>query len=70
MIQKEYEIVVDETTQKCKEYFNHRLYATYLTGSISVCEAINGESDLDYWIFIVDDLNDDDKTWLKCRIGG
>ena len=65
MIQSGFEAVVDDTANKCKDYFRDRLYSMYLTGSISVCEAVAGESDLDYWVFISDELSDDDKAWIK-----
>jgi len=64
MVQIGFESLIDETTQKCKDHFHNRLYATYLTGSIRISEAIIGESDLDYWVLISDELNDYDKIWI------
>jgi len=64
MIQKDFEPLVNDVTQKCKDYFRDSLCAVYLTGSISTCEAIKGESDLDCWVFVVDKLADNDKKWI------
>ncbi len=64
MIQEGFQKVVEETTRKCLEHFSNRLLAVYVTGSISVSEAIMGESDLDYWGFITDELSDSDKNWI------
>lgn len=65
MVQKEFQIAVDEVTKKCRDYFSNRLVAIYLTGSVGTNEAIAGESDLDYWGFISDELNEDDKLWVN-----
>ncbi|MCL2425708.1 MAG: hypothetical protein FWD05_05165 [Oscillospiraceae bacterium] len=65
MFQKDFATLVHQTTQKCREYFRDRLCATYLTGSINLCEAIKGESDLDYWAFITGELTANDKMWIS-----
>ena len=65
MIQKDFQVIVDEAIEKCKKKFENRLSAIYMTGSIHVNEAIIGESDLDCWAFITDDLSDDDRAWLN-----
>lgn len=65
LIQEGFEKVVDEATQKCLEHFSDRLLAVYITGSIYTNEAIIGESDLDYWGFIADELCDSDKIRVR-----
>ena len=65
MIQKEFQIIADEVVQRCDNYFQSRLSAIYITGSIHTNEAIIGESDLNSWIFVADDLSDSDKAWIK-----
>lgn len=64
IFQEGFQSAVDEVTRKCREYFSDRLYAIYITGSVSTNEAISGESDLDYWGFIADEVSDADKFWL------
>jgi len=64
MIQEGFQIVIDETVQKYTEYFQSRLCAIYISGSIHANEAIPGESDLDCWVFIANDLDDSDKSWI------
>jgi hypothetical protein len=65
LFQEGFQSAVDEVTWKCKEYFSDRLEAIYITGSVSTNEAIVGESDLDYWGFIEDEVSAADKLWLS-----
>jgi len=65
MIQREFQMIVAEVIKRCDNYFQNRLSAIYITGSIHTNEAIIGESDLDGWIFIADDLSSRDKAWIK-----
>lgn len=64
MIQKEFRQAVDEATSLCSDYFTDRLISIYITGSVTTNEAILYESDLDYFVFLIDDVSEDDKLWL------
>jgi hypothetical protein len=65
IFQEGFRQAVEEITQKCRDYFLNRLFAIYITGSVSACEALSGESDLDYWGFLTDEVSEKDRCWLK-----
>ena len=46
-------------------YFQNRLDAIYVGGSVHRNEAVPGVSDLDLYPFIVDEFNEADRTWFK-----
>lgn len=46
-------------------YFQNRLAAIYVGGSVHRNEAIPGVSDLDLYPFIVDEFNETDRKWFK-----
>lgn len=46
-------------------YFQNRLAAIYIGGSVHRNEAVPGVSDLDLYPFIVDEFNDADRKWFS-----
>ena len=46
-------------------YFQSRLAAIYVGGSVHRNEAVPGVSDLDLYPFILDDFNDTDRKWFE-----
>ena len=46
-------------------YFQNRLAAIYVGGSVHRNEAVPGVSDLDLYPFIVDEFNEADRKWFK-----
>ena len=46
-------------------YFQNRLVAIYIGGSVHRNEAVPGVSDLDLYPFIVDEFSDADRRWLN-----
>lgn len=65
MYQQEFIPLIDEATRKCKERFSKRLLAVYIGGSVAANEAVAGESDLDYFAILEDELGDADKAWIE-----
>ena len=64
-MQKEFQPVVDEAIMRVKEYFSGRFLAAYLHGSLNYGDAISNISDMDCYIVIMDNLNDNDKAWIS-----
>lgn len=64
-MQKEFQPLVDNAMACVKEYFSKRFLAAYLHGSLNYGDAIPNISDMDCYIVIKDDLNDDDKAWIS-----
>jgi len=56
---------VAEITKACSDYFADRLMAIYISGSVCYGEAFEGESDLDYWGFVLDEISEADQLWLS-----
>ncbi len=56
---------IQQVTDSLQAYFSDRLAAAYLTGSFSTGEAVLGESDLDYWGFVCDELSKADQRWIQ-----
>ncbi|RKU19279.1 hypothetical protein C6500_11305 [Candidatus Poribacteria bacterium] len=46
-------------------YFQNRIAAIYIGGSVHRNEAVPGVSDLDLYPFIVDEFNETDRKWFK-----
>ena len=65
MIQAEFKAVIQTMITKCENYFQNRLVAIYLNGSIHNNEAVMGVSDIDAWVIIGEKLNDIDKNWVE-----
>ena len=63
-MQKEFQPLVDEAMMRVKEHFSERFLAAYLHGSLNYGDAIPNISDMDCYIVIKDDLNDNDKAWI------
>lgn len=64
-MQKEFQPLVDDAITQVRKYFNKRFLAVYLHGSLNYGDAIPNISDMDCYIVINDDLNDDDKAWIS-----
>ncbi len=63
-MQKEFQPLVVEAIKRVRVYFGERFLAAYLHGSLNYGDAIPNISDMDCYIIIKDDLNDDDKSWI------
>lgn len=64
MFQQGFQEAVDYVTEQCKGYFSDRLLAIYIAGSVYTNEAVQGESDLDYW-GVTSELSEQDRIWIK-----
>ena len=64
-MQKEFQPLVDDAIIRVKEYFSERFLTAYLHGSLNYGDAIPNISDMDCYIVIWDDLNNNDKTWIS-----
>ena len=64
-MQKEFQPLVDDAIMQVKKYFSKRFLAAYLHGSLNYGDAIPNISDMDCYIVIKDDLNNNDKTWIS-----
>lgn len=64
-MQKEFQPLVDDAIMRVRKYFSKRFLAAYLHGSLNYGDAIPNISDMDCYIVIKDDLNDDDKAWIS-----
>lgn len=64
-MQKEFQPLVDDAIMRIRKYFSKRFLAAYLHGSLNYGDAIPNISDMDCYIVIKDDLNDDDKAWIS-----
>ena len=64
ILQKEFQSLVDKAIMRVREYFCERFLAAYLHGSLNYGDAIPNISDMDCYIVIKDDLNDNDKAWI------
>lgn len=64
-MQKEFQPLVEEAMTRVRKYFNKRLLAAYLHGSLNYGDAVPGISDMDCYIVIKDDLSSDDKAWIS-----
>ena len=62
-IQEGYRELVSVADKWCADRFGDRLAATYLAGSVAVGEAWPGASDLDWWVFLRDELTRADRAW-------
>lgn len=64
-MQKEFQPLVDDAIMIVRKYFNTRFLAAYLHGSINYGDAVPNISDMDCYIVIKNDLNNDDKVWIS-----
>lgn len=65
VMQKEFQPLVDDAIARVREYFGKRFLAVYLHGSLNYGDAVAGVSDMDCYIVISGELNDDDKSWIS-----
>ena len=63
VVQEEFQPLISEAITRIREYFDERFLAAYLHGSLDHGDAIPNISDMDCYIVIKDDLNDNDKAW-------
>ena len=64
-LQKEFRPAVDNALELCKQRFSGRLEAVYVGGSVAVGEAWPGESDVDWFMFLVDEPTEAERSWCK-----
>lgn len=64
-MQSDFVPLLEETTEECKKYFKDRFCTAYLHGSIALNDAVTGVSDLDYYLVISEELNQNDKEYLS-----
>lgn len=65
IMQIEFIPLVEDAIMRVKKYFSRRFIAAYLHGSLNYGDAIPNISDMDCYIVIKDDLNNDDKEWIS-----
>lgn len=65
MIQKEYQPAIQDALKQCIQFFNDRLEAVYVAGSVATGEAWPGESDVDWFMFLREEPKPEDKSWCK-----
>lgn len=64
-MQNEFIPLVEEASSECEKYFSYRFCAAYLHGSIALNDAVTGVSDLDYYLVISEEPNQNDKEYLS-----
>ena len=64
-MQSEFVPLLEETAEECKKYFKDRFCTAYLHGSIALNDAVTGVSDLDYYLVISEEPNQNDKGYLS-----
>ena len=64
-IQPEFQHLVVSADRVCAERFGARLVAVYLAGSVALCEAWPGASDLDCFAFLDGIPSPADKAWRR-----
>lgn len=63
-MQSEFIPLLEETAEECKKYFKDRFCTAYLHGSIALNDALEGISNLDYYLVVSEEPNGEDREYL------